>query len=138
MKASTTMERLVTCAIIVSAVVYLFSAGESAAATPGLGAGLPDELGTFNVGHTQIHIVGKGTLGEARPIEVEVWFPAAQGSWNMASPSVYAFQLKGVTLVPAKWDPLSWVKVSDVAREGADFDKHGPFPVVVFSHGAIS
>ena len=46
------MERLVTCAIIVSAVVYLFSAGESAAATPGLGAGLPDELGTFNVGHT--------------------------------------------------------------------------------------
>jgi predicted dienelactone hydrolase len=41
-----------------------------------------------------------------------------------------------VPLVPSKWNPLSWVLVSDVVREAPAFDKHRAFPVVLFSHGA--
>ncbi len=133
MKAS-----VLTYTTIVSAVVWLFLAGESVAATPGLGTGLPDDLGPFNVGHTTIHVVGTGTLGEPRPIDVEVWYPADTSVWAAASPSEYSSRLRGVTLVPAKWDPLSWVLVSNAAREAPAFDKHGAFPVVLFSHGSTA
>src|SRR5262245_65690087 len=112
MKAS-----VLTYTIVSAVVVWLCSAGESMADTPGLGKGLPDELGPFNVGHTTIHMVGTGTLGEARPIDVEVWYPADQEGWSAASPSEYSSRLRGVTLVPSKWDPRSWELVSDVAHE---------------------
>ena len=132
------MKRLVTCVAIAGAATWLFAARESLASTPGLGAGLPDELGTFNVGHTTMSIVGKGTLNEPRPIDVDVWYPADKKAWDAASPSQYTSRLNGVTLIPAKWDPLSWVVVSDVAREGAAVDELGPFPVVLFSSGSTS
>ena len=129
------MKRLVTCTTILTGLVCLFMAG-SAAANHGHGKGLPDEPGKFKVGHTTISIVGTGTLGESRPIDVEVWYPAEKKAWDTASPSEYTSRLNGVTLAPAKWDPLSWVVVSEVAREGVAFDKHEPFPVVIFSHGS--
>ncbi len=136
------MRNLVTFAITLGAIVGLFLVGGSPALADGiglgdgLGRGQPDELGRFQVGHTTINIVGGGTLGELRPIDVEVWYPADKESWDGASASEYTSRLNGVPLVPAKWDPLSWAVVSEVAREGADFDKHGPFPVVIFSHGS--
>ena len=137
------MKRLITCVAIASASIWLFTARESLASTPGLGAGLPDELGTFNVGHTTMSIVGEGTLKEPRPIDVDVWYPADKKAWDAASPSQYTSRLNGVPLNPTKsdppkWAPLSWVVVSEVAREGAAFDKLGPFPVVLFSSGANS
>src|SRR5262245_32097677 len=138
MKPSPWMQRLAALAAIVSAAVYLSGAREAAATTPGLAAGLPDELGTFAVGHTTVRIVGKGTLGEDRPIDVDLWYPADKEEWDAASPSQYTSRLNGVTLVPAKWDPLSWVVESAVAREGAAFDKHAPYPVVLFAAGSGS
>ena len=63
MNSSPWTKRLVTCAIIISGVVCLLAAREAVAATPGLASGLPDELGTFNVGHTTMRIVGKGIWG---------------------------------------------------------------------------
>ncbi len=127
--------RLLTVGIL-GVLSLCLSARVSLAATPGAGKGLPDELGTFNVGHTAFRIVGKGTLGENRPIDIDVWYPADQRSWDHASASVYTSRLYGVPLVPSKWDPLSWAVVSDVSKDEAEFDKHSPFPVVIFSHGS--
>jgi predicted dienelactone hydrolase len=130
------MKASVLVTTIISAVVWLCSAGESAADTPGVGTGLPDELGPFRVGHITIQMVGTGTLGEPRPIDAEVWYPADQEAWFAASPSEYSSRLRGVPLVPSKWDPLSWALLSDASHEDVPFDKHGPFPVILFSHSA--
>lgn len=91
----------------------------------------------FEIGHTTFSITGTGTLGEPRPIDVEVWYPADKRSWRESSASEYSSRLQGVTLVPSKWDPLAWSVVSDVARENADFAT-GPFPVVILSPGSTA
>ena len=42
-------------------------------------------------------------------------------------------------LYPDLWDPLSWTVEAEIAREGAAIDRAGgPFPVIVFSHGATN
>jgi predicted dienelactone hydrolase len=97
----------------------------------------PDELGKFDVGHMTFHMSLIGAAGEARPVDVEVWYPAKKKGFGNAPLAVYRSRLHGVTLIPSKWDPLSWELVSTVAREGAPVDDKGrAFPVVVFSHGS--
>jgi predicted dienelactone hydrolase len=51
---------------------------------------------------------------------------------------VYTSRLSGVPLLPDRWDPLSWSVASQVARDDVAIDSHGPFPVVVFSHGSTN
>jgi predicted dienelactone hydrolase len=47
--------------------------------------------------------------------------------------------LHGRSLIPARWDPLSWEIEAEIAREGAAIDPHGKaLPVIVFSHGATN
>jgi predicted dienelactone hydrolase len=96
-----------------------------------------DRIGKFEVGHKRVHLVLTGSVGEARPIDVEIWYPAEREGFSNSPVTVYRSRLWGVTLIPSKWDPLSWEITSTLAREGAPFDAPGPnFPVVLFSHGA--
>ena len=97
----------------------------------------PDGLGKFDVGHMRFTMNLIGAVGEARPVDVEVWYPASKKDFENAPLAIYRSRFHGVTLIPSKWDPLSWELVSPLAREGAPIDDTGPaFPVVVFSHGS--
>ena len=98
-----------------------------------------DRIGKFEVGHKRVHLVLTGSVGEARPIDVEIWYPAEREGFSNSPVTVYRSRLWGVTLIPSKWDPLSWQITSTLAREGAAIDAPGPnFPVVLFSHGAAN
>jgi len=99
----------------------------------------PGRLGKFDVGHTRFRMNLVGSVGEARPVDVELWYPAKKKDFENAPRAVYRSRFHGVTLIPSKWDPLSWELVSAVARQGAPIDDVGPaFPVVVFSHGSTA
>ena len=94
----------------------------------------PDAPGKYSVGHTTVQIVLTGSLGEPRPIDVELWFPADDTAWGDAPASTYSSRLQGVALT--SWDALAWEVVSPAARETAEVAKTKyPFPVVVFSAG---
>jgi predicted dienelactone hydrolase len=96
----------------------------------------PDTLGAFDVGHTRLELNLVGVAGEARPVDVEVWYPASHKGFGNAPPATYRSRLHGVTLDPARWDPLSWELVSAIARAGAPIHDRGQaFPVVIFTHG---
>jgi predicted dienelactone hydrolase len=100
-------------------------------------ASQPERLGKFDVGYTRFRMNLVGAVGEARPVDVEVWYPAKKKHFEKAPPAVYRSRFHGVTLIPSKWDPLAWELVSAIARAGAPIDDKGPaFPVVVFSHGS--
>jgi predicted dienelactone hydrolase len=95
----------------------------------------PDAPGKYAVGHTTIQIVLTDSLGETRPIDVELWFPADDKAWDAAPLSTYSSRLKGVALTDS-WDALAWEIVSPAAREAAAVAKSNfPFPVLVFSAG---
>src|SRR5262245_31440470 len=99
----------------------------------------PGRPGKFSVGHSSFEVVHTGTLGERRPVDVEVWYPADTQDYLDAPTTVYRSRMHGVTWDPARWasDPLSYEDPSDVAREGVAIDAGGPaFPVVIFSHGS--
>jgi len=97
----------------------------------------PGRPGKFSVGHSSFQVVHTGTLGERRPVDVEVWYPADTLDYRDAPTTVYRSRMHGVTLDPVRWDPLSYEDPSDVAREGVAIDAEGPaFPVVIFSHGS--
>jgi predicted dienelactone hydrolase len=118
-------------AVVVACAVLLWP-GQSAARKP-------DEPGKFDVGHTRFHMSLIGAAGEARPVDVEVWYPAKKKGFESAPLAVYRSRFHGVTLIPSKWDPLSWELVSTDVRENAPIDDKGAsFPVVVFSHGSTS
>lgn len=124
--------RMVCCLTMFAffACFVLLSPGQSA-------AGTPDQLGKFEVGHTTFNMNLIDARGEARPVDVEVWYPAKKRKFEDAPLAIYRSRFHGVTLIPSKWDPLSWELVSPLAREGAPIDDTGPaFPVVVFSHGS--
>jgi hypothetical protein len=111
---------------------FLWWPGQSAARQP-------DELGKFDVGHTTFRMDLIGAVGEARPVDVEVWYPARKENFESTPLAIYRSRFHGVTLIPSKWDPLSWELASRVAREGAPIDGSGKaFPVLVFSHGSTS
>jgi len=121
---------MTTCAFVISSV--LFWPAQSAADES-------DQRGKFRVGHTRIEVILTGSVGERRPIDVEIWYPANTKGFNAAPVTVYRSRLFGVPLIPARWDPLSWQITSGVAKENVQIRARGrAFPVVIFSHGAGS
>ena len=105
----------------------------------------------FIVGHSIRSLNVPGTLGENRPVDVHLWYPArspddCDNSDNSdgnrddqgcsVTPSVYTSRLHGIPLLP-QWDPLSWTIGSSVSFENLPIARgHRPFPVIIFSHGA--
>jgi predicted dienelactone hydrolase len=108
----------------------------------------------FRVGHTIKSLNVPGTLGETRPIQVHVWYPARgqddcdeaadfeQGPGRCHAPAaVYTSRLYGLGSPsfpqwPPQWLPLSWTTVSSKASENARVARGDErFPVIIFSHG---
>lgn len=96
------------------------------------------DWGKFEVGSAVIHIELTGTVGERRPMDLLLWYPADKNAYmNATKLTVYSSRLKGVTLDPARWDPISWQVVAERAKEGVPVDQGGPnFPLIVMSHAA--
>ena len=91
--------------------------------------------GSFAIGHSIQHLNVPGTSGEIRPVTVHLWYPAVP---RVAATSTYTSRLFGVTLLP-QWDPLSWQVSQGLAREDVPPTMGGgPWPVIVFSHGATN
>jgi predicted dienelactone hydrolase len=91
------------------------------------------------VGHSTVEIVLTGSLGERRPIDVKIWYPASEKDFDKAPLATYQSRLYGVPLIAERWDPLSWRITSTVAREGVAIKKSDEgFPVVIFSHGSVN
>lgn len=96
------------------------------------------DWGNFEVGSTIVHIELSGTMGERRPMDLLLWYPADKEAYQTASPTVYTSRLNGVTLDPARWDPLSWAVTAERARDVFfAIDAGGPsFPLIIMSHAA--
>lgn len=99
--------------------------------------------GKFEVGSAVVHIELLGTVGERRPMDVLLWYPADKQAYRDAAPTVYASRLNGVPLIdpnnPNRWVPMSFVVVSEGARDNVPVDQGGPaFPFIIFSHPAAS
>ena len=110
----------------------------AAAGAVGVHADVGDH-GDFPVGHSMLKIVLTGSNGEARPIDVHVWYPADEEAYAISEQTVYRSRLFGVTLIPGTFDPLSFEFSSTVAREDAQVDSGGPlFPLLLFSHGSTN
>ena len=91
---------------------------------------------TLRVGHQLIHVALTGSMGEARSLPVDVWYPARNRGFEDAPVTVYRSGLFGVPLTP-QWDPLFWSLTFQVAREGAALRRgEEPYPVIIFSHGS--
>jgi predicted dienelactone hydrolase len=122
--------------VIALAIAFLGAGCGQGAADESLGPAtraIRQSLDTFPVGHTIQVVEVRGTSGETRPVDVHIWYPATPCS---EPASAYTSRLNGVPLLP-QWDPLSWQVISNVSREGARISQSGgPFPVIVFSHGA--
>jgi predicted dienelactone hydrolase len=89
----------------------------------------------FLVGHRVMNIVVPGSLGEDRPVDVHLWYPADLQAYFHAPRTEYTSALNGADLGPL-WDPLSWKVASSTAREGPSIFRSAPkYPVIVFSHG---
>ena len=104
----------------------------------------------FTVGHSIRSLNVPWTLGENRPLNVHLWYPArspddcdnsdnSDGNRNdegcSMTPSVYTSRLHGIPLLP-QWDPLSWTIGSSVSFENLPIARgHRRFPVIIFSHG---
>ena len=59
------------------------------------------DWGTFEVGSEVIHVELKGTVGERRPMDVLLFYPADKQAYREASPAFYHSRLLGVELDPA-------------------------------------
>jgi predicted dienelactone hydrolase len=96
------------------------------------------DWGKFEVSSAVVHIELTGTVGERRPMDLLLFYPAdKQAHKNATTLTVYSSRLKGVTLDPARWDPISWQVVAERAKEGVPVDQGGPsFPLIVMSHAA--
>jgi predicted dienelactone hydrolase len=110
-----------------------------------------DDADRFAVGHSIQVLNIPGTLGEPRPVDVHLWYPAdgdddcheSDGSRRdhddqncRRTPSVYTSRLNGVPLLP-QWAPLSWTIGSRTSFENLPVARgHRRFPVIVFSHGS--
>ncbi len=108
------------------------------------------QLGGFAVGHSTRILNVPGTLGEDRPVNVHLWYPArspddcdnsgsSDGNGDdqgcSVTPSVYTSRLYGIPLLP-QWDPLSWTIGTSVSFENLPIARGDrPFPVIIFSHG---
>lgn len=99
--------------------------------------------GKFKVGSARMHIDLKGTVGEHRPMDVLLFYPADRMAYESAPLGVYASRLNGIPLVdpnnPGRWVPMSYTVAAEAARHGLPVDQGGPsFPLIVFSHPAMS
>lgn len=92
------------------------------------------DWGNFEVGSGVIQI--EPGIPSDWPIDVLLFYPADRQAYRYTKPSYYSSRLFGVTLDPARWDPVSWRVQAERAHEGVVIDKGGPsFPLIVFSHG---
>jgi len=123
------------CAFLI-ATLCAFSAGWTGvhASSNVAAIGDVDGPGGFKVGHLRFPLTLTSSDGKVRPIDVEVWYPAAREDWDAAVPSVYRSRLWGVPLAPSM-DPLRFETVSALARESVPVKNGGPFPLVLHSHG---
>src|SRR4051794_8018165 len=92
------------------------------------------------VGHRVENLVVPGSAqNEPRKVKVHLWFPAEAGAYAAAAKTTYTSALYGKTLLPDRWDPLSWKLDAQLARETAAVDpRFGRLPVIVFSHGSVN
>ncbi len=109
------------------------------------------QRGAFAVGHSTQTLDVRGTLGETRPVNVHLWYPArslddcdnsgdldrsADDQGCSVTPSMYTSRLNGIPPL-TQWDPLSWTIGSSESFENAPIARgHRPFPVIIFSHGS--
>jgi pimeloyl-ACP methyl ester carboxylesterase len=101
------------------------------------------DWGKFEVGSTVVHIELKGTVGERRPMDVLLWYPADKQAYRSAPLTVYASRLNGVPIIdpnnPSRWVPMSFTVAAERARHAVAVDQGGPsFPLIIFSHPAAS
>src|SRR3954454_6645890 len=92
------------------------------------------------VGHRVENLVVPGSAqNEARKVKVHLWYPAEPAAYAAAAKTVYTSGLYGRTLLPDRWDPLSWKVDAQIARETSAVDpQFGRLPVIVFSHGSVN
>ena len=106
--------------------------------------------GHYTVGYSVQTLNVPGTLGESRPVNVHLWYPArrvddcndssesgrSRGYQGCAlTPSMYSSRLYGVPLLP-QWDPLLWTIGSSESFDNLPLTRgHHAFPVILFSHG---
>lgn len=124
---------LLSALVAVVLVMGLLGGGAPAAASDRSAADL-------RVGHRVERIVVPGAAqGEPRQVDVHLWYPADVQDFAARPKAVYRSALYGQTLIPGRWDPLSWSVAAEIATEDASIDPHGaPFPVIVFSHGSVN
>jgi hypothetical protein len=101
------------------------------------------DWGKHEVGSTVAHIELKGTVGERRPMDVLLWYPADKQAYKSAPTTLYGSRLNGVPVIdpnnPDRWVPMSFVVAADRARDSVPVDQGGPsLPLIVFSHPAAS
>ncbi len=135
---------------LIAVVTIVLAAGQARSADVSLRGEEDISRGEFAVGHSIRSLDVLGTLGERRPVNVHLWYPArslddCDNSGNSdgngddqgcsATPSVYTSRLFGIPLLP-QWDPLSWTIGTSGSFENLPIKRgHRPFPVIIFSHG---
>ena len=134
--------------VLAAAVLASITAHTAEESRPDRDHGEKDEQ-VFAVGHALRTLDVPGTLGEARPVNVHLWYPARlrddcehvrdrkqkDDRGCEAVPSVYTSRLFGVPLLP-QWDPLAWTIGSNQSFDEVPIARgHRPFPVLIFSHG---
>ena len=76
--------------------------------------------------------------GESRQVDVDLWYPADRATASTRPEAIYKSTLHGKTLYPILGSAVVDGQ-AEIAREGAAIDPAGgPFPVIVFSHGATN
>ena len=95
------------------------------------------DWGHFEVGFTEIDLSLTGSLGEARPLHLMVWYPADKKDYGSGTAAYYRPRLYGVTLDPTdptRWSPMSMQIPAERARANVPVDGTGPtFPLLIFS-----
>jgi hypothetical protein len=108
------------------------------------------------VGHLIKSLYVTGTLGETRPIQVHVWYPARdqddcdeakdrEGGFGEchAPTAVYTPRLWGVPLTTEEskrlglpdWSALTWSTAGHAFEDVRLAEGHERFPLIIFSHG---
>ncbi len=134
------MSRLMSNLIPLIALLACLGLPSASAAADNTSANAGD-WGNYAVGSTVVHIELKGTVGERRPMDVLLWYPADKQAYQSAPATVYASRLNGVPIIDPNNPsvPMSFVVAADRARDSVLVDQGGPsFPLIVFSHPAAS
>jgi len=123
-------------------VLACFALANTASAADNTSANAGD-WGNFDVGSAVVHVELKGTVGERRPMDVLLWYPADKKSYANGTPTVYASRLNGIPIIhptdPDRWVPMSFVVPAERARNRVSVDQGGPsFPLILYSHPAAS